>query len=310
MNPNHDGSAGNSQAGQGRATASVSTVDEAVGVSLRELSIPPCPVILDQIAHEMRRADPDFRKLAGLICADVGLSAGLIKTVNSPFFGLRVRAKTVTQALAMLGLDVSARAIAGLILQKVFGDVPNMERFWDSSAAIARLAGWLVSQIGVRDQVRADDAYTFGLFRDCGMPVLMRKFPTYHATLAEANADAERRFTLIEETRFPTNHAIVGCLLAQSWWLPEETCLAIRHHHDYVAMQAGSAGLPPASRRLIAIAQCAEFVHQQISGQCLTREWDKMGGACLLVLGVEPEGLEALITTAREEVYSAPDAAD
>lgn len=282
-------------------TTGAKSLDEVMGGTFRDIAIPPRPEILDLIGREMRQDWPDFKKLAGYISADVGLSASLIKTVNSPFFGFRARAKTVMQALTMLGLEVSARAVAGLILRKVFGDTPNLERFWDSSAAVARWGGWVVQQIGVRDQIRSEDAYTFGLFRDCGMPVLMRKFPAYHATLALANEDSERRFTTIEEEHHPTNHAMVGCLLAQSWWLPEETCLAIRHHHDYVSLQLASEGLPPASRRLISVAQFAEHIHQQVTGLSLTREWDKMGEACLQVLGLDESDAEKLVEAAKEE---------
>lgn len=276
------------------------TLADLLGGAFRDIAIPPRPEILDLISQEMRRDDPDFRKLTGYISADVSLAAGLIKTVNSPFFGFRSRAKSVSQALTMLGLETASRTVAGLILRKVFGDLPNLERFWDSSAAIARLGGWLVQEIGVRDQVRSEDAYTFGLFRDCGMPILMRKFPTYQATLALANADSEQRFTLVEETYHPTNHAMVGCMLAQSWWLPEETCLAIRHHHDYVALHAGSAGLPPASRRLVAVAQASEYIYQQVTGLSLTCEWEKMSAACMQTLQLDAERLEYLVTAAKE----------
>lgn len=277
------------------------SLDEVMGGTFRDIAIPPRPEILDLIGQEMRQEWPDFKKLAGYISADVGLSASLIKTVNSPFFGFRARAKSVMQALTMLGLEVSARAVAGLILRQVFGSTPHLERFWDSSAAVARWGGWVVQQIGVRDQIRSEDAYTFGLFRDCGMPVLMRKFPSYHATLAMANEDAERSFTAIEEELLPTNHAMVGCLLAQSWWLPEETCLAIRHHHDYISLQVASEGLPPASRRLIAVAQFAEYIHQHVTGLSLTREWDKMGEACLQVLNLEASDAESLVALAQNE---------
>jgi HD-like signal output (HDOD) protein len=208
-----------------------SPVDALLESSLKDIGIPPRPAILERISSEMLKDEPDFKRLANIIGADVSLAAGLIKTANSPFFGTRGRVRSVNEALVMLGLDVASRAIAGIILRKVFPASLHLERFWDASARIARLSGWLAKQVG-RNKLRQDDAYTFGLFRDCGIPVLLMRFPGYGRVLAAANAEERQGFTAIEDAQLPTNHAMVGCLLAQSWWLPEETCLAIRHHHD------------------------------------------------------------------------------
>lgn len=273
-------------------------IDPVLQDAVRDVGIPARPVILDHIATEMRQPEPDFRRLATLISADVSLAAGLLKTANSAYFGFQTRARTVPQALVMLGLDVASRAIAGLILRKVFLSVPAMERFWDASARIAQASGWLVQQLGVQDEVRPDDAYTFGLFRDCGLPILMRRYPGYADVLHEANSDGERPFTAVEEGRCPTNHAIVGCLMAQSWWLPEETCLAIRSHHDGAALAAGDSGLSPASRRLIALSQLSEYLVQRVTGLSQTREWDKLGAACQDRLGLDNTGVEFLVREA------------
>ena len=223
------------------------SVDMALEQAVKDIGIPPRPMILDRIAVEMHKDEPDLRYLATLLSADVSIAAGLLKTANSPYFGLQTRARTVVQALVLLGLDVASRAVAGLILRKVFLSAPSMERFWDASSRIARTAGWLVHQLGSQDGVKADDAYTFGLFRDCGIPILMQRFPEYRALLAAANNARERSFTTVEADYCPTNHALVGSLMAQNWWLPDEMALAIRHHHDGPAYQAGVNVMPAAS---------------------------------------------------------------
>lgn len=272
--------------------------DGALQESLRDVGIPPRPAILDVIAGEMHRPEPDFRRLGTIICADVGLAAGLLKTANSPFFGFRTRARTVNQALVMLGLDITCRAIAGIILRNLFLASPALERFWDASARIAQASGWLVGKVGIMDGIHPEDAYTYGLFRDCGIAVLLRKFPQYEATLQAANGEGEAAFTAVEEARCPTNHALVGYLLCQSWGLPEEITLAVRGHHDVTALRAGTGSLPPASGRLIALAQLSEHFVQQLTGLSKTREWEKLGPACLDVLGLDGGDLERLLAEA------------
>ena len=273
------------------------SLDSLMEGSLRDIGIPPRPAILERISSEMLREEPDYKRLATIIGADVALSAGLIKTANSPFFGYRIRARTINEALMLLGLDVASRALAGIILRRVFPNSLHLERFWDASARIARVSGWLARRVG-NHKLRPDDAYTFGLFRDCGIPVLMMRFPEYRGILARANSEEELGFTAIEEVQLPTNHAIVGCMLAHSWWLPEEIYLAIRYHHDPKVIATPSITPPLTSRYRIAISQFAEHLVQRHTGLSHTREWPKLGDACLKLLDIADDDIEDILAEA------------
>jgi HD-like signal output (HDOD) protein len=274
------------------------TVERALEQSLRDIGIPPRPLILEHVAEEMRKPEPDFRRLANFVSGDVALAAGLLRTANSPYFGFETRAKTVMQALLMLGLEAASRAIAGLVLRRIFPPLPAIERFWDGSARVARTSGWLVRKLGVRDNVRADDAYTYGLFRDCGIPILMKKFPGYVDVLKAANAEPEKPFTGIEQTRCPTNHALVGSLMAHSWLLTDDLSDAIRHHHDAVALASMPQGISPVAARMAALGQLAELLVQRSTGMSMTREWGKLGGACQAILGIDGAVVETLAAEA------------
>ena len=86
---------------------------------------------------------------------------------------------------------------------------------------------------------------------------------------------------------------MLGAQLAEDWLLPEETCQAIRHHHDRAALEGG-AELTGRSRRLIAVAQLAEYLIQQKTAQSQTCEWQKLGDASLACLELTPEQLPEL----------------
>jgi len=279
-------------------------IDSVLEKAIKDIGIPPRPEILDRIAAEMSSDDPNFRHLGQLISADVSLAASLIKTANSPFFGFNNRAHSVNEALMMLGLLVASRAIAGICLRKAFPQDIRMERFWHASAQIAALSGWLTQIVG-KGKLRADDAYTYGLFRDCGIPVLMRRFPAYDKILARANADAERAFTQVEREgleELPLDHATVGNLLAENWWLPEEICLAIHHHHELSVLDNIASGLPSTSRYLVAMGQTAEQLLQEITGGSQTREWQKLGASCMRLLDFSEDELKALYVIAAKVI--------
>lgn len=245
----------------------------------------------------MQKDEPDFNHLASAITADVALSASLISITNSPFFGFRGQVNSPRAALMILGLNTASKAIAGIVMRKAFPASPQLERFWDASAQIARLSGWLAPRV-TNNALRPDDAYTFGLFRDCGIPILLARFPGYFAILNKANHDAVNSFTSIEEASLPANHAVVGYMLAQSWWLSNETCASIRLHHDVKSLN--STSIPPSlgSRYLIAVAQLAEYLLQQHSGMSYTQEWAKLGSSCLRLLNLTEEDVETLLAEA------------
>ena len=102
----------------------------------------------------------------------------------------------------------------------------------------------------------------------------------------------------MEDAKLPTNHAIVGCMLAQSWWLPDEISLAIRHHHEASALESISANIPPSSCQQIAVAQFAEYLLQQHSGFSYTEEWVKLGPACLRLLGIDDKDVKDILAEA------------
>ena len=89
---------------------------------------------------DTRIFSPNLKRVGQLIGVDVSLAAGLIKTANSPCYGLRNRAHSVHDALLMLGLDVTSRAVAAISLRQGFPSNGRLKRFWDASAQIAALS--------------------------------------------------------------------------------------------------------------------------------------------------------------------------
>ncbi|MGC2166759.1 MAG: HDOD domain-containing protein [Gallionella sp.] len=273
--------------------SSENTVSDKLEKSLLDIRIPPRPAILDRIKEEAGREEPNFIILSKLIAEDVGLSAGLIKTANSPYFGFSRKLTTVQEALLALGLDVASKAVAGVSLRNALPKSPALERFWFSSAHVARLSGWLVRELDFKS-IRPDDAYTYALFRDCGIPILLSHFVGYYDVLSEANFETLVNFTAVEDRHLPTNHAAVGALLAQSWYLSDDTSNAIRHHHDSDDIIQPSKTLTNSSLQLVALAQLSEYLLQKNTGLCHTEEWLKLGNTCMQILDITDAEIELM----------------
>lgn len=263
---------------------------------VHSVGIPPRPTILMALEAEVQKDEPDFRKIEQFVASDVGLSAALLKTVNSPFFGLRNKAATISHAISVLGLATLTRTITGLMLRKVFATAGqiSMERFWDASAKVAMTTAHIARQL---PGMNRDESYTFGLFQDCGIPILIQRFPNYKQTLGLANQSLDRTFTDIEEDHHQTNHAIVGSLLTKNWNLSPSLCDAIRFHHEYDMF--AESQLPQECLHLMALALLAEHAIQLHTGLSNSVEWRKGGEIALDHLGLSHAEFEEIVDDIR-----------
>ncbi|MEY4593230.1 MAG: hypothetical protein RIR18_2125 [Pseudomonadota bacterium] len=273
------------------------TVATSIGSEMIAIGIPPRPAVLERIEVEMRKVAPNYVTLERLISLDVGVSASLLKIANSALFGFSGNIRSVQDALQVLGLNTVATAIAALSLKKTFANVPNLERFWDSSACIAQISGWLATQFNFPERrIKPEEAYTFGLFRDCGIPLLMFNYSDYIDVLKIANLEEVSPFTDPEDKELGVNHAMMGAKLVKEWKLPTEFATAVEFHHDSGAISGETRVTPDISRHFIALAQLAEYLFQRQTNLNKTREWGKLGGVCMGVLDLTDEDVEALVT--------------
>lgn len=257
-----------------------------------DIAIPPCPTILTQLLRETRCDEPDFRRVGQLICGDVALAAAVVNSANSPFYGLRTRISSVQQALTLLGINAVTQRVTGLLLRQAFSDAarPGMERYWKTSMATALIAALLSRETR---HGASEICHTYTLFQNCGMPVMLQKFPVY-ADILDGTALAYGDPVLeIEEERYATNHAKIGAQLASSWHLSEPICLAIRHHHDLPDAADIREQVPAETGILVAIGLAADQVYCAATGE-VCHDWAQADEWVYLELGLDPEEFIAI----------------
>jgi HD-like signal output (HDOD) protein len=202
---------------------------KAAEQALNGIHLPPCPASLMAVMKEVRSPDANMAKIARVVEQDVGLSAPMLKLANSPFFGLRRKVSTIQQAVTVLGLKNTANLLSNVALRaNVVPDLPGMNEFWDRSGMASLAASRIAARI---PGLSRDDAYTVALFHNCGIPVLMQKYPDYLNNIDDL-ARISGKVCVAENAFYSTTHAVVGSLLARNWMLPVQMCRAILLHHD------------------------------------------------------------------------------
>ena len=269
------------------------SVNTVTAREVSEIGIPPCPRVLAEFMHEIAADEPDLRRMSDLISMDVGLSAAILKTVNSAAYGSSSPSRTILHALGLLGLRGCANLISGLLLRRAFASLgdPAMNTFWESSARMAASLAILGRELGIAE---VSEAHTFGLFRNCGVPILIGRFLDYGELFMIDQARGVPNIRQFELSRYGVDHAGVGAVLARTWCLPEEICEAILIHHldDGLPAQAASgAGTAAKLAAAGVLAECAGRLH---STSGLSEYWLRRQEIACAVLSLAPGQLEAL----------------
>lgn len=250
------------------------------------IGIPPRPAVVLAVMDEKSKAEPDLMVIGDAISHDVGVAAALLKTVNSPLFGLRNPVRSIPHAVSMLGLRQVSTLVNSLALKTTL-NTQGIERFWDQSARIATLSAWLAGKLG-HDR---DNAHLFGLFRDAGIPLLMRRFKDYKDTLRLANQPDAPGFTVVEDSRHGVNHAMVGAIVARNWLLSENLRVAIARHHD---PDLFSSQTDSEIKNLVALSHLAGQIESRATRNQNDSEWKRLSEPALAWLMLGDEDVEEL----------------
>lgn len=277
---------------------------EQIQQVLQGITVPPQPQIMVDLQMEQFMPDPDLGTIAKLIGQDPGLSGALLKIVNSPYFGLSNQISSIRRAVNLLGSRSVINMINALSIRSEMSDetIITLNRFWDTAQDVAMTCLTLAKRLGYEP---ADEAYTLGLFHNCGIPLMLKRFDNYMEVLelAYAQAASGSRIVDTENHAFKTNHAVVGYYTAKSWNLPKHLCEAIAQHHNAVNIFSEDSARDAQLKNLLAILKMAEHIcscSRVLGGQSRDHEWEALKETVLDYVGLSEYDFITLRDTIRE----------
>ncbi|HCT06888.1 MAG TPA: histidine kinase [Pseudomonas sp.] len=277
---------------------------EQIQQALQGISVPPQPQIMVDLQMEQYMPDPDLEVIARLISQDPGLSGALLKIVNSSYFGLSNKIASIQRAVNLLGSRSIINLINALSIRGEMSDdtIVTLNRFWDTAQDVAMTCLTLAKRTGAQ---AVDEAYALGLFHDCGVPLMLKRFPNYMTVLEEAyaNAGPDCRVVDTENNAFNTNHAVVGYYTAKSWRLPQHVTDAIANHHNALAIFSDESSRNSQLKNLLAILKMAEHIgssYRVLGNQSVDHEWNAIGHLVLDYVGLSDYDFESMKLSIRE----------
>ena len=261
-------------------------------------NIPSMPKILIDVQKICADPEGELTDLAALVATDIGLSSAILKTINSPIYGMNRAVSDIGQAVMLLGMSSVSTLIAGILIKQSFqGEAAiRFERLWDNASLVAETMVFIGQNI--EDKIPPENLYTVGLFHDCGIAAMSMRFPdSYLETLLLSNEDFSKSQVEHEDERHQSNHAIVGYFIASGWKLPKDICQVILNHHerDFLANnKSHMESLVFATLKIADNMVCTLKRRQNVQG------WDDIKEECFQQIGIDEHKYDDLCEDVEE----------
>jgi putative nucleotidyltransferase with HDIG domain len=198
--------------------------------------MPVVPVVLFKILQSVDDNSASARRLEDLILHDLSLSVRILKLANSAFYSFRSEVKTISHAIALLGLNLVRSLAIGVSIFESFTKELREEEAYVSQLWMHSFAVGLIAQEiwGKRSSpAEAEFALLCGLLHDVGKVIYFQKDGVRYSRLfAMGTGDDDPGIRTRELKVYEVDHACLGALLAKQCNLPSDLATIIRLHHD------------------------------------------------------------------------------
>ena len=226
------------------------------------------PPQLSAVAHELNLAlsapDPSSKKIVELITRSPGLTAKLLRLVNTPIYGFHRKVETISRAVSIVGLREVGMLASSLLMVDQFGVIPKsvieMRSFLEHSLGCALTCKALAESTRL---AQPEQAFVAGLLHDIGRLYFFTSFPERSRYCIDSALKHKRSLMTEEALFFGVDHAEMGEQLLDGWRMPGNLSRTVGCHHD----PARAAGLP-----LAGIVHMADLLSHAMglgcSGEC------------------------------------------
>lgn len=195
-------------------------------------NLPSLPTVAIEVLKATRKDDVTANELATVIQNDPGLTAKILKVVNSPLFGVAREISSLRQAISMLGIrTVRVMALSFSLVEtvsKASCEGFDFRVYWRQSLTTG-VAARLLARCACPGV--SEEAFVAGLLSEVGIVAAMRSITEEYSVALRASRATGRRLADVEIETFGMSHATMGAELLRGWGLPSNVCAGVAAHH-------------------------------------------------------------------------------
>lgn len=195
---------------------------------------PTLPTIYSKLLDMLSDPHTTATSLAAFISNDPSATTKILKTVNSPIYGLQGKIDTMSQAISHIGFNEVKNLVLALSVIDLFSKLDSIENFslvdfWKHSIAVGVISKLLGKRLEMK---KIEPFYLAGILHDIGKIFFLRAFSDEYTQVVRTAIFEEKCLSEIENRRFGINHLEAGYLVARKWQLPETILKCIQFHND------------------------------------------------------------------------------
>lgn len=191
------------------------------------------PSIYNRLSEVISHPLSSSRDIGGVVSEDPGLTARVLKLVNSAFYAFPTRVDTITRAITIVGTQQLCDLALATSVIKAFQNVPqdlvDMDSFWKHSLACGVSARAIAGQ---RRENNVERFFVSGMLHDIGLPIMFMKISDKTRLILEHSRTTGELLHAIEDKMLGFTHADVGRQLLLGWNLPDSLQEAVHYHHN------------------------------------------------------------------------------
>ena len=185
-------------------------------------NLPSLSAVALQVLELTQDENVKLTEIASAVENDQALTAKILRTINSSYYGLAKPCPTIARALAYLGLNTVKSVVLGFTLvdvTKQAEDGFDLVDYWRRCLYSAAAARRIAMQSSACDP---EEAFIAALVQDMGMLAIHAASPSPYACLVQQTKGDHRRLPEMERAVFGFDHAEVGARLATQWRFPPQ----------------------------------------------------------------------------------------
>lgn len=213
----------------------------------------PISYIGDKIMDIVSNPDSSLSELVDIVKYDQGMTANLLRTCNSAYFGIAKEIASVKQAVAYLGLNKVASLVmmgnsAENFREAQEGYDLTEGELWRYSVSSALMAQDLAEK---RHLNNVSLVFTAALLKDIGKVILNTYVKDSFEAINKKVQDNGLTFLDAEKEVIGIDHAELGARVAEQWNFSPATVDIIRNHHHPDKAPADNLSIP-----IVYVADC------------------------------------------------------
>jgi len=204
-----------------------------IEVKLARAPLPVFPTVVSQILRLSEDPGATARDYEKIINISPELSAKILRTANSSYYGGNGQVATIQAALMRMGSDTVRSICVAVTFQatlqnKAAAQNMNMEAFWQHSLGVACATKILAT---LHKSPLKEPAFIAGLLHDIGKMALYMLMPQEGQLVRKYQEKQAADDYQAETAVLGVTHEEVGELAARLWTLPDMLLAPIAHHH-------------------------------------------------------------------------------